>query len=109
MKISNTDENAVIKFLEDHKKMGHLMICHYLILLDGSFWPPSTPIDVLLTAAEHIGVAGFVSFAQSGKDRITQLDRLWVHTPDAAHALMLANDALKPDSVICTEPSATVN
>jgi hypothetical protein len=100
-----TNEDAVIKFLADAKKQSWLSF--HLIMLDGSFWPPSTPLPTLLTAAEKLGVAGFIGFIETG-ETITRLDRLWAETPEAEYALIQAGDALNPTAAIVEQP-ATMN
>lgn len=97
MNKTQTNEDAVIKFLADAKKQNWLSF--HLVTLDGAFWPPSTQLPTLLTAAEKLGVAGFIGYVEMG-DNVQRLDRLWVETPEAEYAIFQAGDALNPTAIV---------
>ena len=100
-----TGEDAVIKFLKDSR--AYAWESFHMVTLDGSFFPPSTELQVLLAAAERLGVAGFIGFVPSNNGtEITRLDRLWVESGEAEHAMILAADALDPTHAVADAPDA---
>ena len=72
----------------------------HLVCMDGSFFPPSTDVEVLNAAVRKLGCAGYIGFVyKKSTNELRQMLRPYgVETPEAAAALNAAADALRPDA-----------
>ncbi len=73
----------------------------HLVLLDGSFWPPSTDTAVLTAAIQRWGIAGTVGIDKLSDTEGLRVINRWVETPEALCALAKAADALSPTAMMC--------
>ena len=80
----------------------------HLVCMDGSFFPPSTDVDVLNAAVRKLGCAGFIGYVykKSTNELVQMLRPYGVETPEATAALNAAADALKPDALLASDGDA---
>jgi len=92
----------VKKFLADSQFPWET--CH-LVCMDGSFFPPSTDVNVLDAAVRKLGCAGFIGcvYKKSTNELVQMIRPYGIETPEATAALKAAADVLNPNAVVVTE------
>lgn len=100
-----TTTPEVEKFLADSLLPWETL---HLVCMDGSFFPPSTDVEVLDAAVRKLGCAGFVGlvYKKSTNELVQMLRPYGVETPEAAAALNAAADVLNPNAVIVDDGDA---
>lgn len=86
-------------------------VTFHLVLLDGSFWPPSTDTDVLSAAMQRWGIAGTIGIDKISETQGERIISRWAETPEALRALARAADVLSPTAMVCdgSQISGAVN
>jgi hypothetical protein len=82
-----TPDRAVLLFLAESALPW---LAFFLVLMDGSFLPPSADSTLLYDAAHHFGVAGFVGLLSFGSASLQVKIRPVAQTPEGERALMSA-------------------
>jgi hypothetical protein len=85
----------------------------YLVLLDASFWPASTDIEVLKAAIGRLGVAGVVGIEKVDDETGRAFAENWYDTAESARALASVADyiadAVNGTTKLMAAPSSSVN
>jgi hypothetical protein len=84
----------VKKFLADADSLPFTVF--YLVMMDGSFFPPSTDVASLDEMARTLGVAGFAGVlpTKDGEEATVMLRPWGIESADAAIALASVEDAI---------------
>jgi hypothetical protein len=105
-------EAMVDRFIADSRGLPFEIF--HIIMLDGSFWPPSAERRVLVEAVQRFGCAGFIGIAKAGRDvngmqPFRQMIKTLNESPEAKSALVAAAAALNPSNIhaptegVCSE------